>query len=192
MFNLSTQDVVSSIEKSPLEVNHGAYFQEYKDFFGKTFTLPDIQHRNFVSLELQEDRPRRRLDPKDELMLKLRIFFMHSAITKALESKFNTNLKFKSVDLWRDNKGYHLLPHVDDPRIKLALQIYLGDDNIGTSLYKGDTVSQRFPYGTVTKTFPFKMNCGYALLNNPDSFHGLENSWEIPKDGRLSLYARYS
>ena len=35
MFNLSTQEVVLSIEKSPLRIVHGTIYQEYQDFFGK-------------------------------------------------------------------------------------------------------------------------------------------------------------
>jgi len=35
MFNLSTQDVVLSIEKEPLEKLNGIFYQEYNNFFGK-------------------------------------------------------------------------------------------------------------------------------------------------------------
>ena len=51
MFNLSTQEVVLSIEKSPLKIVHGIIYQEYRDFFGKEFQLPELQNKNFVKLE---------------------------------------------------------------------------------------------------------------------------------------------
>ena len=75
MFNLSTQEVVLSIEKSPLKIVHGIIYQEYRDFFGKGFKLPPLENKNFVKLEFQEDRPRMRLDYDDELMKQIKIFF---------------------------------------------------------------------------------------------------------------------
>jgi hypothetical protein len=180
MFNLSTQDVVLSIEKSPLKKINGTIYQEYKDFFGKKFTLPTLENKNFIKLEFQEDRPRIRLDYNDELMKTIKVFFMNTAITSALENKFNTELQFSSADVWVDNAGYKLEPHVDDDRIKLSVQIYLSDNNKGTSLYDKE--------GNVQYTFPFKCNYGYALYNGPHSDHGVE---EVKDDGRTSLYVRY-
>lgn len=180
MFNLSTQDVVLSIEKSPLKTVHGIMFQEYQNFFGNGFTLPELKNKNFMKLELQEDLPRMRLDYTDELMKRIRIFFMNTNITNALQNKFNTKLKFSSADLWIDQRGYALAPHTDDSRIKLSLQIYLSNDNKGTSLY--DSV------GNLQHTFPFIFNCGYSLFNGEHSYHGVE---EITNNGRTSLYVRY-
>ena len=37
MFNLSTQEVVLSIENTPLVNLDGKYFQEYQNFFGNNF-----------------------------------------------------------------------------------------------------------------------------------------------------------
>lgn len=180
MFNLSTQDVVSSIENTPLVKLDGIYYQEYENFFGKNLFFPSIGETSFVKLEKQEHLPRARLDYNNELMKKIRIFFMNTRITESLCKKFDTTLKFDSVDIWTDSKGYTLKPHTDDFRIKLALQIYLSDDSLGTSLYSHDKL---------LKTFKFKYNCGYALLNNSQSLHGIEG--QIKKDGRTSLYARY-
>ena len=180
MFNLSTQEVVLSIEKSPLRIVHGTIYQEYRDFFGKEFSLPTLQGKKFVSLDHQEEKPRRRLDYNDELMKQIKILFMHTNITGALQNKFNTALTFSSADIWIDNKGYKLGPHTDDSSIKLALQIYLSNNNEGTSLYDND--------GGIRYTFPFKFNSGYALYNGMYSTHGVE---EIENDGRTSLYVRY-
>jgi len=181
MFNLSTQDVVQSIEKAPLVNLNGIIFQEYSDFFGKNFKLPDLGNKSFMKLESQENTPRVRLDYQDNLMKMLRVFFMNKNVTCALVKKFNTTLNFTSVDIWVDNNGYGLPPHIDNKGIKLALQIYLGNNNIGTSLYSEQTL---------LKTFEYKFNCGYALLNNSKSLHGIEGV--VGKYGRISLYARYS
>jgi len=181
MFNLSTQEVVSSIEKSPLKIVRGTIYQEYPNFFGNTYELDLGKKENFEKLENQTQLNRVKLSKDNEVMKKLTVFFMNTTITKALEKKFNTTLKFDSVDVWIDGKGYKLAPHTDNERIKLSLQIYLSDDNKGTSLYDGQ--------GNIRYTFPFRFNSGYALYNNVHSHHGLE---EIAKNGRISLYARYS
>ena len=181
MFNLSTQDVVLSIENAPLVNLDGKYFQEYKNFFGNNFILPDISKSKFVKLETQEDLPRQVLDPDDAIMRQLKIFFMHTKITKALRKKFGLDLKFDSIDVWQDLSGYYLEPHTDHESIKVAVQIYLCDHNQGTSLYDSS--------GHEIHSFPFKFNFGYALLNNQASYHGVNKT---VKDGRISLYARYS
>ncbi len=181
MFNLSTQEVVLSIEKSPLKIVRGILYQEYPNFFGNSYDLNFGKKENFAKLENQTQLNRLKLRDDDIDLKKLKIFFMNSNITEALEKKFNTKLKFDSVDVWIDGKGYKLSPHVDDPRIKLHLQIYLSNDNEGTSLYDSE--------GELLYTFPFKANYGYALYNNIYSKHGVE---EIEKDGRISLYVRYS
>ena len=84
MFNLSTQEVVSSIEKTPLVNLDGIYFQEYHNFFGKNFSLPSTAGLQTAKLESQEDLPRVRLDYSNLLCKMLRIHFMDTRITKAL------------------------------------------------------------------------------------------------------------
>ena len=182
MFNLSTQDVVSSIEKAPLVNLDGLLYQEYDNFFGNTFDFPDMSGKKFDRLEMQEDFPRTVLTMDDVLKKELHIFFMNKKITTALSKKFKSDLKFSSVDVWQDFVGYYLPPHVDDKRIKLALQIYIGEHEVGTSLYNGndDTI----------KTFEFANNCGYALLNNAYSRHG--TSGHVNNGTRTSIYVRYT
>ena len=77
MFNLSTQDVVSSIEKSPLVVNEGIYYQYYENFFGKEILkdLNSLENLKFEKLENQFDFLRQRIDYSETLMKKLKIFF---------------------------------------------------------------------------------------------------------------------
>tara|TARA_B100000900_G_C20357979_1_gene625119 strand:- start:229 stop:774 length:546 start_codon:yes stop_codon:yes gene_type:complete len=181
MFNLSTKEVVSSIEKTPLVNLNGLVYQEYRNFFGNNFNLDIRNKKNFEKLENQTELNRVKLSNDDIDLKKIKIFFMNTQVTKALEKKFKTNLRFESVDIWMDNKGYKLAPHTDNAGIKLALQIYLSNVNKGTGLYddKGNSIY----------TFPFKFNSGYALYNNEHSHHGVE---EIVDNGRISLYARYS
>ena len=182
MFNLSILEVVLSIEKTLVIEEKQFVYQHYHNFFGNLQELElDIGNLNFDSLENQENYFRKRLSYKEKLSKQLHIFFMNSKITNALAKKFNTDLRFESVDIWTDNKGYHLLPHIDNSSIKLALQIYLSNNSVGTSLYNLNKEK--------IHTFQFKINFGYALLNNEDSFHGTDT---VKEDGRTSLYARYN
>ena len=186
MLHLSTQDVVSSIEKSPLMVKQGIVYQEYQNFFGNNISkeIKDIEKMEMVKLEKQHHKPRNRIDYSETLMKQLKIFFSNSRITKALETKFNMPLQFESVDIWLDSAGYSLFPHTDDQSIKLALQIYLGTGtNVGTSLFDGDN--------NVINTFRYRFDSGYALLNNAVSLHGTEGT-VAENNPRRSLYVRYS
>ena len=180
MLHLSTKEVVLSIEKAELEIKHGIIYQKYPNFFGNTIDFDFGKKENFEKLENQTHLNRLKLSKDDEVMKKLTVFFMNSSITQALEKKFKTDLIFSSVDVWIDGKGYKLPSHVDDSRIKLHLQVYLSDNNEGTSLYN--------PQGELLYTFPFKKNYGYALYNGAYSYHGVE---EVEEDGRTSLYVRY-
>ena len=109
MFNLSTQEVVLSIENSPLTKLKGIVYQEYHNFFGNSILkeLKNLENLNLVKLEKQFDVPRRRVDYNNDLIKKLKIFFMNSKITNALAKKFNTELQFDGVDIWIDKPGYY-------------------------------------------------------------------------------------
>ena len=185
MLHLNTQETVLSIEKSPLLVKQGIVYQQYQDFFDNNILkeLENLDELEVAKLEKQHNLPRNRIDYSETLMKKLKIFFSNSKITKALEIKFNTPLQFESVDIWLDGGGYILPPHTDDQRIKLALQIYLGTEtNVGTSLFDGDN--------NVIKTFHYRFDSGYALLNNAVSLHGTEGT-VAENNPRRSLYVRY-
>ena len=100
MFNLSTQEVVLSIENTPLVNLDGKYFQEYQNFFGKNFNFPDITKSKFKKLTNQEHLARQILDPDDIQLKKLQIFFMNKQITNALEKKYELDLKFDKPIRW--------------------------------------------------------------------------------------------
>ena len=97
MFNLSTQEVVLSIEKTPVIKEKQFVYQHYHNFFGNLQELElDIGNLNFDSLEDQEKFPRKRLSYNEKLSKQLHIFFMNSKITNALAKKFNTDLSIAS------------------------------------------------------------------------------------------------
>ena len=185
MFNLSTKEVVLSIANAPVIREKQFVYQHYNNFFGNS----DIAEGNFGNLkfeklENQEKYPRQRLSYNEKFSKQLQIFFMNRAITSALEEQYKTKLKFDSVDLWIDNKNYFLKPHVDNNSIKLSLQIYLGEDQPGTCLFENQ--QDKDPL----YVFNFKNNCGYSMLLDDSSYHGLE--YPVKRDGRTSLYVRYN
>ena len=187
MLHLSTQEVVLSIEKSPIYWKNETYYQEYTSFFGNLLLNKiknGISNLVMVKLENQENKSRERVDYNEMLCKELRIFFSNTNITAELEKMFNTKLKFNSLDIWHDYNNYDNPPHLDDSRIKLHLQIYLGDEeNLGTSLYANENRSSIF------HTFKYKCNSGYALLHNNHSWHGIESPII---NNRKSLYVRYN
>ena len=77
MYNLNIEDVVLSIEKSPLMVKQGMSYQEYQKFFGNNISkeIKDIEKMTMVKLENQHHMPRNRIDYSETLMKKLKIFF---------------------------------------------------------------------------------------------------------------------
>ena len=181
MFNDSIKFVVSSIEKTPIIKKGEFVYQHYRNFFGNTDSFDlDFAKIELERLENQQDLPRKRISYNESLSKKLHIFFMNSKLIKALENKFSTKLKFNSVDYWIDDKDYFLPPHVDNDSIKLSLQIYIGEDHPGTTLYD---------HNRPIKTFDFKNDSGYAMLLNSSTFHGLEYS--VQRNGRKSIYVRY-
>ena len=185
MFNLSTQEVVLSIEKTPVIKEKQFVYQHYYNFFGNLNKLSeDFGNLKFEKLENQEKYPRQKLSYNEKFSKQLQIFFMNSAITSALEEQYKTKLKFNSADLWIDNKNYFLKPHTDNNSIKLSLQIYLGEDQPGTCLFENKNDKDPF------YIFKFNNNCGYSMLLDNSSYHGLE--YPVKQDGRTSLYVRYN
>ena len=200
MHNDSVDFVVKSIQKTPLVNLNGLIYQQYEDFLDE-FMVNKIfnEHTGFEfdTLETQEHKPRRKLSYQSKLSKELKILFSNVKIKHALEKIYNTALKFSSCDLWQDGVGYFISPHVDDSRIKLALQIYLNDSKSSGTKFFSPTVSnisesQKWKKEYLqheVKEIYYKKNCGYSLLNNQNSFHGT-----MPNvgDSRLSIYVRYS
>ena len=88
MFNLSTQEVVLSIEKAPLVKLNGLVYQKYNNFFGNNFNLDVGKKETFEKLENQTHLNRVKMKDDDIDLKKLKIFFMNSKITEAIQKKF--------------------------------------------------------------------------------------------------------
>jgi len=200
MYNSSVDFVVKSIQKSPLVNLNGLIYQEYQDFLDD-FLLNKIVNEykmfEFDKLENQGYKPRAKLSYQSKLSKELNIFFSNVKIKNSLEKIYNTELKFSSCDVWQDGQAYFLHPHTDDRRIKLALQIYLGENVAEGTKFFSQFVSNiaevevwKEDYSKYeVKEINYKKNCGYSLLNNQQSWHGVAPN---NIDNRLSLYVRYS
>lgn len=188
MINSSIKFVVQSIENSPLFEKNGCYYQKLNNFFPENLLDELVKIDDTYQLEKLETQihtNRFRLSYQESIIKKLNLIFHSRKITNALEQKFDVKLKPESTDVWLDSADYFLPPHVDDSRIKLSMQIYLGDNNIGTALFDSDTSSD--PY----EVFEYKFNSGYALLNNSKSFHGTAGTVTDKNILRKSVYVRY-
>lgn len=188
MINDSINFLVESIKKSPLIVKNGCYYQKISNFFPNQLLQELVKINDtykLEKLETQEHTSRFRLSYEEPIIKMLNLIFHSKKITNALEAKFDVKLKPKTTDVWLDSVNFFLPPHVDDPRIKLSIQIYLGDNNIGTALFDSYTSTQ--PY----EVFEYKLNSGYVLLNNSKSFHGTSGKVTDKNILRKSVYVRY-
>jgi hypothetical protein len=115
-----------------------------------------------------------------------------------------------SVNFWLDLPGFTVTPHIDNPLVDNALQLYLKDcNNAGTVFYniEKDEIetrddAQRWHYITksdprktqkqncnisLRHTFDCVKNTGYIMLNNKLQLHGVPTT--LGKDDlRLSAY----
>ena len=190
MHNDSVDFVVKSIQKSPLVNLNGLVYQEYQDFFDdywlEKLNFDSTKHK-LVALEKQESlekRFRRRVDYSETISKELNIFFKNKKITQSLQEIFGTKLTPDTSDIWIDYPGYYLMPHLDDTRIKLSLQIYTGNGKQpGTGFYTSAKLS------TKVHEIRYKSNKGYALMNTDRSWHAVQP--EIANGQRRSVFIRY-
>jgi len=190
MHNDSVDFVVKSIQKTPLVNLNGLIYQEYQDFFDDVWLEKlkiDLEKLKLTALERQEELEksfRRRIDYSETISKELNIFFKNKKITECLQDIFNMKLTPDTADIWIDYPGYYLTPHVDDSRIKLAIQIYIGDEQqSGTSFYGSCNLSNKI------HEILYKRNRGYALLNNDKSWHAVNPG--VVDGQRRSVYIRY-
>lgn len=189
MFNDSIKFVAKSIEKTPVIEKNGCYYQNLQQFFPdnilKKLVSLDRHTSVFTTLQAQEQLPRVRVEYRENIIKELSVLFRSKKIVDVLKKKYKMKFRFDSVDIWFDYKGYRLLPHKDDSRIALALQIYLDTDESipGTAIFDAEKFK---PF----QVFKYVKNNGYCLLNNENSWHGTEFTMSSEKT-RKSVYIRY-
>ena len=159
----------------------------------------------FTAMEWQEDWARR----------KLHNWYTPNSIFEQIEEELNSQsetigkaigrtVKEITTIFWLDLPGFTVIPHIDNPEVDVAFQLYLKDcDNIGTVFYNIEEEeieirddAQRWHYvgprladefSSIRHTFDCVKNTGYIMLNNKQQLHGVPTTLSEDKL-RLSAY----
>lgn len=105
-------------------------------------------------------------------------------LTDSINQIFNRDNKFLGITVWKDEIGYKIKKHTDNPVIDIAMQIYLTADpaiDAGTTFIVDNEHIQ----------LPYKENVGYLMDNTANIEHYMTGN--IPnRHVRYSLYAIWS
>jgi hypothetical protein len=160
----------------------------------------ELEDISWTKQEWQEDWKRRKLDVASGSVLE--------QIEKEINSQaeligviIGRNIKNITANFWLDMPGFTVTPHIDNPGVDNAFQLYLKDcDNAGTVFYnpKDSEIEtkddEQFWYyigdevpSSLRHTFDCVKNTGYIMLNNEKQLHGVPTT--LGKDDlRLSAY----
>ena len=120
--------------------------------------------------EMQENLPRRKIS----WLLDSPIETAHNYFAGL---KMFSHLRLMGIALWEDAENFWMSSHLDNDRVKVAVQIYLDDRNSPGTQF----TDRMIKYGR---------NRGYILYNvPPEMAHGVPD--QTPHEGRLSIYALY-
>lgn len=102
-------------------------------------------------------------------------------LTITVEKFVNRKLKFNGLCIWKDFENYAIPTHSDNPKIEVALQIYLqGPRSSGTEFIVNGT----------TLKLDFTANSGYIMDNRSQLLHKMINP--LKKDEiRYTIYASW-
>jgi hypothetical protein len=127
---------------------------------------PDV---DWQPAEMQEHLPRRKIS----WLLDSPIETVHNYFESL---QMFSHLRFIGVTLWKDDVNFHMSTHIDNDRVKVAIQIYLDNRN-SPGTHFGNRIIR---YGRTR---------GYIMYNNPAMLHSVPD--QTPHEGRLSIYALY-
>ena len=121
------------------------------------------------------------LQEKQEHLLRRKISWLLDSPIETTHNWFAqclmfSHLNFMGVTLWKDSTDFWMDEHLDNDRVKVAVQIYLDNRN-----------SPGTQFGT--RTIKYGRNRGYIMYNNPTMLHGVPDV--TPHEGRLSVYALF-
>lgn len=169
------------VERQATPVPWGFYL---KDILTQEMLIKAINefrnNQQWEKLEMQPYAGRHRIPWKDDSVI-AEIHIAFSRLEHRISAICNKELKFSSVDWWQDDETYTILPHLDNDRISAAVQIYIDESgpDSGTEFYSNNQLVYKAPW---------QSNCGYMLINTPDSVHGMM----CPGYKRHSLYAIFN
>jgi len=156
---------------------------------------------SWTKQEWQEDWKRRKLDVAPDSVLE-QIQKEINSQAKLIGAVIGRTITHINVNFWLDLSGFTVAPHIDNPAVDNAFQLYLKDcDNAGTVFYniEEDEIeirddAQKWHYfgpigrsNSIRHTFDCVKNTGYIMLNNKLQLHGVSTT--LGKDDlRLSAY----
>lgn len=119
-----------------------------------------------------------------------------------INSLLDTSYTQVLISYWRDLPGFEMSTHIDNPRIDIAMQIYLDapDENFGTVFYSAtesdvdekDDIQKWYLNNydlPVRHTFKSLPNTGYLMFNNKLQAHGVPNI--VEDKHRISCYCKF-
>ena len=156
------------------------------------FNKEDVSLYDTASVPWQEKYPRKKLIPYENSTLE--------KIKKQLIERFECN----DVAFWLDSEGFWMGPHIDNPGVRIAMQIYIGNarSELGTvfyhvtdnDVYDDDTPQKWRLCKThdleVRYDFRYIPNTGYMSINGRLQAHGLRATVEAD-DFRVSAYCYF-
>lgn len=142
--------------------------------------LPNTLVDQLVEFSQQSDVPWKKQEMQEHLS-RQGISWLPGSPIETAHNYFNnlemfSHLSFKGITLWKDDKDFWMAPHLDNDRVKIAVQIYLDNRNSPGTQFKDRLIK----YGR---------NRGYIMYNNADMLHSVPK--QVPHEGRLSVYALY-
>jgi hypothetical protein len=129
----------------------------------------------------QESLPRHKITWESDSVIE-ELHDVCASITADLELKFDRQLTFAGIQIWRDTESYYISQHTDNPVIDISLQLYIFDapSSCGTTFFLDHV---RFVIG-------FFHNTGYVCVNH-NTEH--ETTAPVPRGTtRYSLYAHWT
>ena len=160
----------------------------------------ELKDISWTKMEWQEDWKRRKLEVESDSVFK-QIEKEINSQAKLIGAVIGRTINNISVTFWLDLPGFTVTPHIDNPKVDNALQLYLKDcNNAGTSFYnpkdseietKDDEqfwhyIGDKVP-SSLRHTFNCVKNTGYIMLNNEKQLHGVPTTLD-KDDLRLSAY----
>jgi len=160
----------------------------------------ELEDVSWTKQEWQEDWKRRKLDVAPDSIFE-QIQKEINSQAELIGAIIGRTIIHINVNFWLDLPGFTVTPHIDNPAVDNAFQLYLKDcDNAGTVFYniEEDEIeirddAQKWHYfgdevpSSLRHTFNCVKNTGYIMLNNEKQLHGVPTT--LGKDDlRLSAY----
>ena len=152
----------------------------YPDDLLEEFLSTDHLMQPWRRQDWQLDYPRRKIIFQQDSIYG-RMYTYIQKLLDEISQDIDIPMLHADTAFWLDEPGFSMEPHLDNLGVMASMQIFLNhnDINLGTVFYNPD--------GTVRRAFPYELNSGYIMINNPRQVHGM--GFPVPDDTfRLCSY----